>query len=125
MKHLVLTSYENNNAMIDSDGYVYYQYGPGTRYAWDNNEYDLLIERTAKEIELLELNYGDPERTTGEVQGQGSFSETNLINEDYDSEKMLSTTLSSTYTSSKSWSHSVEVKDNFIGLFLSPCLSNP
>ena len=38
-------SYENSNAMVDSDGYVYYQYGPGTNYAWDNNEYDLLIEK--------------------------------------------------------------------------------
>ena len=108
----------NENGFVDSEGYVYYQLGPGEGWNWDNNEYDLLIERSAKEIELIELNYGDPKRTTGEVQGQGSFSETNLVNEDFDNEKMLSTSLESTYTSSKSWSHSVEVKDNFMVLAL-------
>ena len=42
-------------AMVDSDGYVYYLHNNNNAiwnldwvWAWDNNEYDLLIERTAK-----------------------------------------------------------------------------
>ena len=40
----------DETALITKDGYVYYTYGLGSALYWDNNEYDLLVERTVTGI---------------------------------------------------------------------------
>merc|ERR1712110_372030 len=69
-------------ALVDGTGHVFYNHGPnyphgpGEGWYWDNNEYDLLIERSVKKIELLELDYKEPidkrtSRFEGEVESPG------------------------------------------------------
>ena len=99
------------NALVDGDGYVYYQRGPGTNWYWDNNEYDLLVEKTVTKIELLELDYGDimkEERRKFEGEGDKSTSQTTMTNSD-SSESTITKTLRMTYTNKKSWSHSIDI----------------
>ena len=98
------------NSLVDGNGYVYYQHGPGEGRYWDNNEYDLLVEKTVTKIELLELDYGDiikreERRFAGE--GDKSTSETVMTNSD-STETEITQTLSMKYTNKKSWSHSFE-----------------
>ena len=45
---------------IYPDGHVYYQHGPGTGWYWDNNEYDLLVEKIVSKIEILDMKFDDP-----------------------------------------------------------------
>ena len=40
----------DETALITKDGYVFYQQGLGSALYWDNNEYDLLVERSATGI---------------------------------------------------------------------------
>ena len=49
----------DETALINKDGLVFYQQGLGSAWYWDNNEYDLLVERAATGVEILELNYGE------------------------------------------------------------------
>merc|ERR1712106_90712 len=103
----------NENAWVDSDGYVYYQHGPDEGWYWDNNEYDLLVERTVKKIELLDLQYQRVQnKKTKKFEGDKSTSETLMTNRD-EEETELSTTLSMSYTDSKSWTHSVQIGVSF------------
>eukprot|EP00092_Neocalanus_flemingeri_P093696 GFUD01119100.1.p1 GENE.GFUD01119100.1~~GFUD01119100.1.p1 ORF type:complete len:369 (+),score=68.54 GFUD01119100.1:2-1108(+) len=111
--NLMLARYNDQDevGMVDGDGYVYYQHGPDEGWYWDNNEYDLLVERSVTKIELLELDYGDAiNRQTRIFEGEGdkSTSETLMINSD-NKETEVSTTLSMSYTDHKSWSHSIQV----------------
>ena len=49
----------DETALIRKDGLVFYQRGLGSELYWDNNEYELLVERAATGIEILELSYGE------------------------------------------------------------------
>lgn len=40
----------DETALIRKDGLVFYQRGMGSNWYWDNNEYDLLVERDATGI---------------------------------------------------------------------------
>ena len=40
----------DETALITKDGYVFYTEGLGSALYWDNNEYDLLVERTVTGI---------------------------------------------------------------------------
>jgi len=100
----------DENALVDGDGYVYYQGRGG--WFWDNNEYDLLIEKSVTKVELLKLDYGDiMNQETRRFDGEGdkSTSETLMTNSD-SQETEISATLSMSYTDRKSWSHSIELR---------------
>ena len=52
---LMLGRYNDRDetALVDKNAYVYYQHGIdkwGSHWYWDNNEYDLLVERAATGI---------------------------------------------------------------------------
>ena len=101
---------DHETSLVDGDGYVYYQHGPGDNWYWDNNEYDLLVEKTVTKIELLELDYGDiinREERRFEGEGDKSTSETSMTNSDSE-ETELTKELEMSYTNKKSWSHSLE-----------------
>ena len=51
---------DNEVAAIYPDGHVYYQHSPGTGWYWDNNEYDLLVEKIVSKIEILDMKFDDP-----------------------------------------------------------------
>ena len=62
---LRLARYNDGNepALVDGEGYVYYQHGVSDKqccWYWDDNEYDLLIEKTVVRSELLDINYDSP-----------------------------------------------------------------
>ena len=109
--NLMIGKYRDNDerALIDDEGYVYYHDEPFKKWHWDNNEYDLLVERTVKKIELLELSYEDPiNRKSSRFEGGGDRSTSShlLTNNDI-TETEISASLSMWYTNQKSWSHSV------------------
>ena len=115
--NLMIGRYQDygENALIDGEGYVYYQHGPGEGWYWDNDEYDIMVERSVKKIELLELDYKEPiNRKTSRFEGEGdrSTSKHLLINRD-NTETEISASLSMAYTDQKSWSHSVSFSIKF------------
>ena len=110
---LKLARYDDHqeNSLVDGDGYVYYQLGPGEGWYWDNNEYDLLVEKTVTKIELLELDYGDiMNREERRFEGEGDKSTSEASMNNYDStETEVTHALEMRYTNKKSWSHSMEL----------------
>ena len=107
--NLMIGRYQDNGerALVTEKGYVYYHKEPYQDWYYDGNEYDLLVERTVRNIELLELTYEDPIKSESRrFEGDTSLSSTVFIN-DGNTETEMSASLSMWYTNQKSWSHSV------------------
>ena len=101
----------NEPALVDGEGYVYYQNGVSDDeccWYWDNNEYDLLIEKTVVRSELLDIKYDSPikRKTTKSSGNNAAATEGWLVNNKESGSSERSTTLSLSFTNSKSWSHS-------------------
>ena len=66
----------NEHTMVDEEGYVYYQNGVSDDqccWYWDDNEYDLLIEKIVVKVELLDIKYESPrERKTKKSSGSNA-----------------------------------------------------
>ena len=117
---LLLYRYQYVPARIDSDGYAYLGFNHGWRWyenlggAWyDDNEYDLLVERHAKKIEILELDYEEVlyNETKKYEEPEELNSERSRIvhsNCKFNKTSMIRTTLSSSSTEDKTWTHSVQ-----------------
>jgi len=104
----------SDNALVDEDGYVYYQdanaEGQYDAWYWDNNEYDLLVERGVKKIEVLNLTYGEAIETQKRYDGHDISQSTAIFkNSKYKGNSSQEAMLSMSYTNSKSWSHSFQV----------------
>ena len=112
--------YQYVPARIDSDGYAYFGLNHGWRWyenltptTWyDDNEYDLLVERPAEKIEILELDYEEVlyNETKKYEEPEESNSEHGVVhsNCDYKKSSMIRTTLTTSSTESKTWTHSVQ-----------------
>eukprot|EP00092_Neocalanus_flemingeri_P023667 GFUD01025669.1.p1 GENE.GFUD01025669.1~~GFUD01025669.1.p1 ORF type:complete len:371 (+),score=57.88 GFUD01025669.1:110-1222(+) len=107
----------NEPAMVDGNGYVYYQNGISERqccWYWDNNEYDLLIEKTVSRAELLDVDYDTPiKRKTINSAGNNVATSEGWLTNAKSTESERSAQLSVSYTNSKSWSHSFTVAVGF------------
>jgi len=111
--NLMVARYNDHNesAVVDDTGHVYYSSGwKDSTWYWDNNEYDLLEEKFAIDIQMIELKYDLPSSntTTEEYKGDSSQGIFTMVNEKYNGTAKKTAKLNLEYTSSKSWSHSVE-----------------
>ena len=115
----------DETAMIDRDGYVFYQQGLGSAWYWDDNEYDLLVERAATGIEILELSYGEElydvtKRLENSANQKGKAILDNCKNNETTE---LERTFEKKVIEGKSWSHAVQFgisRGGNIGIELNP-----
>ena len=111
---LICPIYRDDNALVDKDGHVYYQdasaEGKYESWYWDNNEYDLLTERSVKKIEVLNLTYEEPIHDITKRYDGHDISQSKVIftNGKYNGTSKKTKTLTMSFTTSKSWSHSVQ-----------------
>ena len=90
---------------------MYYQTGLGRHWYWDNNEYDLLTERSATNLEVIYLKYHDVfyNRTEKKDAPKTQFSVYNLKNCNYNKTQNVQATLSMERTEEKTWTHSFQL----------------
>ena len=102
---------DNEVAAIYPDGHVYYQHGPGTGWYWDNNEYDLLVEKIVSKIEILDMKFDDPtkEEDNQNYAGDKSRSTGTYHNCNRHIPKTVTKRLSIRETDTSTYSHSINM----------------